>query len=155
MAGVNAYFNLPITNCKLPMKTVPIGARGEAEQTVAFEHTLEAHNPRLPKVYSTPHMIGLMETAGFYALEPYCEGDEITVGTHIDIEHRAPSTIGARVQAEAVVESFDGKFYTIKVVARELSPHPKEIGSGIIQRATVSVGKFLQKFGQSASPAQA
>jgi len=128
------------------MKPVPIGARGEAEQTVAFEHTLEAHHSRLPQVYSTPHMIGLMETAGFYALEPYCEGDEITVGTHIDVEHRVPSTVGALIHADAVVESFDGKFYTIKVVARELAPNAREIGRGTIRRATVSVSKFLAKF---------
>jgi predicted thioesterase len=59
------------------------------------------------------------------------------------------------VRAEAVVESFNGKFYTIKVVARELAPNAKEIGSGTIQRATVSVSKFLQKFGQSASTTNA
>jgi hypothetical protein len=36
------------------MKRVPIGAKGEAEQTVTFEHTLTAHDDRLPPVYSTP-----------------------------------------------------------------------------------------------------
>jgi predicted thioesterase len=61
------------------MKTVPMGARGEAEQVVKFEHTLSAHHPQLPPVYSTPDMIRLMETAAFHALQPYCEGDEITV----------------------------------------------------------------------------
>ena len=45
-------------------KVVPIGARGEAEETVAFEHTLTAHHASLPTVYSTPDMIRLMETAG-------------------------------------------------------------------------------------------
>jgi fluoroacetyl-CoA thioesterase len=56
-------------------------------------------------VYSTPDMIRLMETAAFGALQPYCEGDEITVGTSINIEHRAASGIGARIKAEAVLES--------------------------------------------------
>ena len=61
-------------------KPMPIGARATAEETVAFEHTLTAHHPELPPVYSTPDMIRLMETAAFHALQPYCEGDEITVG---------------------------------------------------------------------------
>ena len=76
------------------MKQVPMGARGEAEETAEFKHTLTAHHPQLPPVYSTPDMIRLMETAAFHALQAYCEGDEITVGTSINIEHRAASSIG-------------------------------------------------------------
>jgi predicted thioesterase len=91
-------------------KEVPIGARGAAEETVEFKHTLTSHNPELPPVYSTPDMVRLMEIAAFHALQPYCESDEITVGTAINIEHRAASGIGARVRAEAVLESFVGRF---------------------------------------------
>ena len=90
-------------------QTIPIGARAEVEETVEFDHTLTAHHASLPPVYSTPDMIRLMETAAFHALQPYCEGDEITVGTAIHVEHRAASGVGARVKAEAVLESFDGK----------------------------------------------
>ena len=121
-------------------KTIPLGARGEAEQIVEFQHTLTAHHPTLPPVYSTPDMIRLMETAAFNALQPYCEDDEITVGTSIHVEHRAASGIGARIKAEAVLESFDGKFYTVRVTARD---DAQEIGRGTVGRAVVSVGKFL------------
>jgi len=123
-------------------KAMPIGARGSAEETVEFKHTLTAHHPELPPVYSTPDMIRLMEMAAFHALQPYCEGDEITVGTSIHIEHRAASGIGARVRAEAVLESFDGKFYTVRVTARDQS---LEIGRGSVGRAVVSVGKFMAR----------
>src|SRR6201993_1362989 len=101
------------------VKDIPIGARGEAEETVEFKHTLMAHHPELPPVYSTPDMIRLMETAAFHALQPFCEGDEITVGTAINVEHRMASGIGARIRAEALVESFDGKFYTVRVTAQD------------------------------------
>src|SRR6266851_9832701 len=120
-------------------KQIPIGARGEARETVEFKHTLTAHHPELPPVYSTPDMIRLMETAAFHALQPYCEADEITVGTAINIEHRAASGIGARVRAEAVLESFDGRFYTLRVTARD---EAQEIGRGTVGRAVVSVGRF-------------
>ena len=123
-------------------KPVPLGARGDAEQTVAFEHTLTSHDPQLPPVYSTPDMIRLMETAAFSALQPYCEGDEITVGTSINIEHRAASVVGARVRAEAVLEAFDGKFYTLSVTASDDS---REIGRGTVGRTVVSASKFLAK----------
>ena len=123
-------------------KSIPIGARGEAEETVEFKHTLTSHHPELPPVYSTPDMIRLMETAAFHALQPYCEGDEITVGTSINIEHRAASGIGARIKAEAMLESFDGRFYTLRVTARD---DVQEIGRGTVGRAVVSVGKFVKK----------
>ncbi len=124
-------------------KPVPIGATGSFEQTVEFEHTLTYYHQQLPRVLSTPDMIRFMETAGFFALQPYCEGDEITVGTAINIEHRAASGIGARVKAEAVLESFDGRFYILRVRACD---EAQEIGRGTITRAVISVGKFMARF---------
>jgi predicted thioesterase len=123
-------------------KEIPLGVRGEAAETVGFENTLTSHHPELPPVYSTPDMIRLMETAAFQALQPYCEGDEITVGTSINIVHRAASGIGARIKAEAVLESFDGRFYTLRVTACD---DVQEIGRGTVSRAVVSIGKFLEK----------
>ncbi len=127
-------------------KETPIGARGEAEETVEFKHTLTAYHPELPLVYSTPDMIRLMETAAFNALQPYCEGDEITVGTSINVEHRAASGIGARIRAEAVLESFDGRFYIVRVTARD---DVQEIGRGTVSRAVVRVGRFLERMKKS------
>jgi fluoroacetyl-CoA thioesterase len=124
------------------VKDVPIGVRGKASETVEFKHTLTSHHPELPPVYSTPDMIRLMETAAFHVLQPYCEGDEITVGTSINVEHRAASGVGSHIKAEAVLESFDGRFYTVRVTARD---DAQEIGRGTVGRAVVSVGKFLER----------
>jgi fluoroacetyl-CoA thioesterase len=123
-------------------KPIPVGVRGETQETVEFKHTLTAHDARLPPVYTTPDMIRLMETAGFLALQPYCEGDEISVGTSINIQHLAASGVGAHIQAEAVLESFDGRFYTLRVTARD---DLQEIGRGTVGRAIVSMGKFVEK----------
>src|SRR5882762_2880107 len=123
-------------------KEIPMGARGEAAETVEFKHTLTAHHASLPPVYSTPDMIRLMETAAFHALQPYCEGDEITVGTSINIQHRAASSIGAHIQADATLEAFDGRFYTLRVTARD---DVQEIGCVTVGRAVISIGKFLKK----------
>ena len=123
-------------------KQIPVGTTAEMEETVEFRHTLTATHPELPPVYSTPDMIRLMENAAFKALQPYCEGDEITVGTQINIEHRAASGIGARIRAEAVLESFDGRFYTVRVKA---SDNHREIGRGTVGRAVVSISKFVEK----------
>jgi fluoroacetyl-CoA thioesterase len=123
-------------------RDIPVGVRGEAEETVEFKHTLTAHDSRLPPVYSTPDMIRLMGTAAFLALQPYCDEGEITVGTSIHVEHRAASGIGAQIKAQATLASFDGRFYTLRVTARD---HTQEIGRGTVGRAIVSLRKFTSK----------
>jgi fluoroacetyl-CoA thioesterase len=123
-------------------KQAPIGTRGAAEETVEFKHILSAHHHQLPPVYSTPDMVRLMETAAFHALRPFCEGDEITVGTAINIRHLAPSGLGSTIRAEAVLESFDGRFYIMRVKAWD---ETKEIGNGTVGRAVVSIGKFMER----------
>jgi len=92
-----------------------------------------------------------MEIAAFNALQPYCEGDEMTVGTAINIQHRAASGIGTKIRAEAVLESFDGRFYTVRVTAWD---DAQEIGRGTVSRAVVSLGKFLQKVNNKAGNAR-
>ena len=123
-------------------KTVPLGTRGEAERRVEFRHTLSAWRPELPPVLSTPHMIGWMEAAGFEALLPFCEGDEVSVGTSINVTHRAPTRIDSMVKCEAVLESVNGRFLTFRVNAHNGS---EVIGYGTISRAFVSKSKFEEK----------
>jgi predicted thioesterase len=123
-------------------RPIPIGARGEATETVELKHTLSAHHPELPPVYSTPDMIRLMETACFLALQPFCDDGEITVGTSIHVEHRAASGIGMHIHAEAELESFDGRFYTMRVRAHDGT---QQIGSGTVGRAVVHVPGFLKR----------
>jgi fluoroacetyl-CoA thioesterase len=123
-------------------KPIPIGTRGEAETTVELKNTLSAWKPELPPVYSTPNMIGMMESAGYNALHPFCEGDEISVGTAINIVHRAAATLGMNIKTEAILESFDGRFYTFTVSA---SNGIEVIGYGTIARAIVSKSKFEEK----------
>jgi fluoroacetyl-CoA thioesterase len=126
---------------------IPIGTRGEAEETVELKHTLAPHHPELPPVYSTPDMIRLMETACFLALQPFCEAGEITVGISIHVEHRAASGIGMRIRAEAELESFDGRFYTMRVTAHDGA---QQIGWGTIGRAVVHVPSFMARMREKA-----
>ena len=126
---------------------IPIGVRGEAEETVERKHTLAARHPDLPPVYSTPDMIRLMEVASFQALQPFCDEGEITVGISIHVEHRAASGIGTRIRAEAELESFDGRFYTMRVTAHD---GKQEVGRGTVGRAVVHVPSFLAKMREKA-----
>ena len=123
-------------------RPIPIGACAEAVEIVERRHTLAAHHPELPPVYSTPDMIRLMETACFQALQPFCDEGEITVGISINVEHRAASGIGVRIHARAELESFDGRFYIMRVTADD---GLQEIGRGTVVRAVVHVPSFLER----------
>ena len=128
-------------------RLVPIGARGEATETVELKHMLSAHHSQLPPVYSTPDMIRLMETVCFDGLQPFCDEGEITVGISIHVEHRAASGIGMQIHAEAELESFDGRFYIMRVHAHDGS---QEIGRGTVGRALVHVPSFIQRMQEKA-----
>lgn len=119
-------------------KQIPSGVRATVEEKVEHQHTLHYHNPALPPIYSTPNMIGLMEQAAFMAMAPYCDPGEISVGTAINIEHRAATTIGATVRAEAVLESTNGRFYVFRVTAHN---GEKGIGRGTVTRTFVTPAK--------------
>ncbi|MBZ5532303.1 MAG: thioesterase [Acidobacteriia bacterium] len=124
-------------------KQVPIGTRGEATIVVDHEHTLHHHDKDLPAIYSTPHMIGLMEWAAANAMKPFCDAGEISVGTAINVEHRAPTVVGAEVKAEAVLESVTARFYVFRVTAHN-GMH--EIGRGTVTRAFVNPAKVAERY---------
>lgn len=128
-------------------RPIPLGVRGEAEETVELKHTLAGHHRELPPVYSTPDMIRLMEIACFNALQPFCDEGEITVGISIHVEHRAASGIGMRIRAEAELESFDGRFYKMRVTAHDGA---QQIGYGTVGRAVVHVPSFVAKMREKA-----
>jgi len=119
-------------------KEIPLGTRGTWEATVEHQYTLNHFNPALPPIFSTPAMIGLMEQAAFQAMAPYCDPGEISVGTAINIEHRAATGVGATVKSEAILESVNGRFYIFRVTAHN---GEKEIGRGTVSRAFVNLAK--------------
>lgn len=127
----------------MSQKQLPAGLRGQAEITVEHEHTLNHHNPELPPIFSTPHMIGIMEWAAAKAMQPFCEAGEISVGTAINIEHRAPSVVGQHVTAQAEFESASGRFYIFRVTAHN---GVEEIGRGTVTRAFVNPAKVAEKY---------
>ena len=124
-------------------KQVPVGAKGSAEERVQYEHTLTAHNHQLPPIFTTAEMIRLMNSAGFYALQPFCEPGEISISTAVQVEHHAGVGINAVVRASAEVESAEGGVYKIRVSASEGG---REIGSGTVTRTIVKVDDYLKKY---------
>jgi len=126
----------------LPEQRPRIGLEATVERVVQPEHTIQAVNPNLPPVFSTPSMIGLMEHATVAAILPELPPGTISVGTRIEVDHLKAVPPGATVQAWARFVKFKGRFLVFDVEARS-GEHV--IGRGRVFRAIVEPGKHGEK----------
>ncbi len=111
-----------------------IGLEATIERVVEPEHTIQAVNPNLPAVFSTPSMIGLMEHATVAAILPELPPGTISVGTRIEVDHLKAVPPGATVTAWARFVKYKGRFLVFDVEARS-GEHV--IGRGRVFRAIV------------------
>ena len=115
------------------------GLEARVEKEVPFEWTIASYDPRLPPVFSTPAMIGMMEVAAAKAVQPALPPGAITVGTRIEVDHLKAVTAGTQVVATAKLAEINGRFLVFEVEARS---EKDLIGRGRVFRAIVDVSRF-------------
>lgn len=121
-----------------------VGTKCILEQVVTEELTAAAVGSGLLPVFGTPFMIGLMENAAQTVLGNFLEEGQGSVGTHLDVNHTAPTPIGMKVSVEAEITnvSENGKIIDFKLTAwDEKGP----IGNGTHTRAIINNERFLAK----------
>lgn len=89
-------------------KAIALGLQGSVEMVVTPQDTAIALRSGDVPVLATPRLIALLEEATCEALRGHVEPHHTSVGTAIQIVHRRPSSIGARVTAHAQVASVEG-----------------------------------------------
>ena len=98
----------------------------------------------MPPVLATAFLVALIERASLEAVLPFLGPDQRTVGTHVDISHKAATPVGLTVTAEIELERVDGRILWFKVAARD----PVDvISEGRHQRAIVDLPRFLERAG--------
>lgn len=103
---------------------------------------LYAEAPQLqamPEVFATGFLVGLMEWTCVRLLEPHLDHGEGSLGTHIDISHKAATPPGFTVTVEAECVEMRGPRARFKIVAHD---GVDENGSGTHERFIVSWGRF-------------
>ncbi|HYA89846.1 MAG TPA: hotdog domain-containing protein [archaeon] len=125
-----------------------LGLQATVERVVPHEWTLAHFDPRLPAVFSTPAMIGMMEHAAAQAVLPELPAGAITVGTRIEVDHLKALTAGATVRATARLVEQRGRFLVFEV---EASAADVIIGRGYVYRAIVQPEEFHTKAQSRAS----
>jgi fluoroacetyl-CoA thioesterase len=94
-------------------------------------------------VLSTPAMIGLMEKTSVDLTTPYLEDNEQSVGTHVDVRHRAPTRIGQTIVVTAELLACEGNKLRFAVSAT--NDQGIKIGEGTHRRAVINTNQFGMK----------
>jgi predicted thioesterase len=115
------------------------GLKGEAELVVGEEHTALRVGSGRVRVFATPLMIALMESAAVAAVEDVLAPGQQSVGTHLDVRHLAATPVGLRVRAAAELVKVDGRLLTFHVTAAD---EKEPIGEGTHVRALVDAERF-------------
>jgi len=122
--------------------TLKIGDQGEIQFTVEAAQMIQFDDPRMPAVLSTPSLIWFLEHAAINALAPALGPDECSLGTHIDIQHLAPTPQGAAVRCTARVIHTEGATVTFQVEAHD---GQDRIARGIHRRSIVRIERFAAR----------
>ena len=96
-------------------------------------------------VLATPMMILLMERTCRLSVKPYLEEGEETVGTHVDVYHRAAVPVGRTVRCESEVIEIDRRRIVFKVAVYD---GETLVGDGTHERFVINVRKFREKLGE-------
>ena len=116
------------------------GLKKTLVREVKFRRTIAHYDRRLPAVLSTPSMIGQMEVTAALLLQPFLPRGAISVGTHINVAHRAAARTGERLKTTAVfkrIRNEPGKRprYVFAVDARV---GKRLVGDGWVERAVIN-----------------
>ena len=95
------------------------GLHGEIEITVTEQDTAKSLGSGEVAVLGTPRVLALCEAASLAALADAMDPGTTTVGMRVQLEHIAPSAIGAIVKAESNLEKVEGRRLTFTVSAHE------------------------------------
>ena len=116
------------------------GVKKVVVRPVEFHRTIAHYDARLPAVVSTPSMIGQMEVAAAKLLLPFLPKGAISVGTHINVSHVAPATVGEKLRVTA---EFDRIYHPRNggrpryVFSVEARVGRRLVGAGAVERAVV------------------
>ncbi len=126
------------------LDAIAVGMNGQESVTVRDDLTVAHFVPGMPKVYATPMMILLMETASASAIAAHLPEGFVSVGMEVNVRHLAATPVGHLVRATARVIEVEARSVLFAV---EVFDGDRKIGDGTHRRGVVNVAKFEKQFG--------
>ncbi|GLW65894.1 hypothetical protein Arub01_41380 [Actinomadura rubrobrunea] len=117
------------------------GLRADIEVTVGRDDTAERVGSGDVPVLATPRLLALAEAATVRAVAGRLGEGRTSVGTRVELNHRAASPVGARVTVTAELTAVDGRRLSFAVSATD--DRGTVVGDGIVERVVVDRARFL------------
>jgi len=118
------------------------GLCAEIDHVVSDADTAARWGSGLVPVFSTPALVGLMESAAVQALAGALLPGQTTVGGHIDVRHLAATPVGMKIHARAELTVVEGRKLTFTIEARD---EVELIGEASHERFIIDEAKFLAR----------
>lgn len=122
--------------------TIAPGARAGLSITVEQEDTAERVGSGEVPVLATPRLLALAEAATVRAVADLLPPGQTSVGTRVELEHRAASPVGSRVEFTAELTEVDGRRLVFSFTARD---GDRLLATGTIERVVVDTERFIAK----------
>ncbi|MER6946860.1 thioesterase family protein [Nonomuraea sp. NPDC000554] len=122
--------------------TLAPGLRSQLVIMVEREDTAQNVGSGDVPVLATPRLLALAERATVEAVGPHLAQGETSVGTRVELEHLAPSTLGTHVEIGVELTEVDGRRLVFRFQARD---RHAVVGRGTIERVVVDRARFLER----------
>lgn len=117
------------------------GMQATVEETVGEDMTAERLGSGDVPVLGTPAILALVEAAAMTAVADGLEAGSTTVGASVQLDHMAPTAVGAVVQATAGLIEIDGRTLRFRF---EVTDPAGPVARGTHQRVVVDRERFLR-----------
>lgn len=124
-----------------PLPLAP-GCTAAIEMTVSSADTAIALRSGDVPVLATPAIVRIAEEASVAAIADRLAPGTTTVGHRVQLDHLAPTPVGATVRAEALLEAVEGRRLTFRISVRDSNGL---VAAGRITRVVVERDRFLEK----------
>ncbi len=125
------------------------GSIGRVELTVTDADTAQTIGSGDVPVLATPRVLALAETATVLVTSRTLPTGTTTVGSRVELEHKAPTPVGRTVTAVATLTKVDGRKLVFEV---EIRDGETVVAEARIERVAVERQRFLEKAFSPFSP---
>ncbi|MFI2652488.1 thioesterase family protein [Micromonospora fulviviridis] len=118
------------------------GLTARVELTVTDTDTAQAVGSGDVPVLGTPRVLALAEAATVAATATRLPSGSTTVGTRVELEHRAATPVGRTVAARAELVKVDGRRLAFEVIVTDGN---EVVATGRVERALVDRQRFVER----------
>jgi predicted thioesterase len=118
------------------------GLSARVELTVTDSDTAQSMGSGDVPVLGTPRVLALAEAATVAATATKLTPGTTTVGTRVELDHKAPTAVGRTVAAQAQLAKVDGRRLLFEVTVTDGA---QVVAEGRVERVLVDRHKFVEK----------